>query len=213
METTSAVSEATRKDLDVLISAGVTDGFYLAGGTALAFLLSHRESHDLDFFMRDAFDEDALTARLEIAGTFSLEKKEKGTVRGMFGATLVSFFHYPYPLLEDPHMRERVMLASLADIACMKLDALASRGARRDFVDMYVILHEQGFSLPRLLQLFAEKYASLDYNLLHIQKGLVYFEDAERDPMPRMIRPVAWQDIKDFFIAETAKIRHVGNSA
>ena len=213
MEGTSAVSEATRKDLDVLISAGIANGFYMAGGTALAFLLSHRESHDLDFFSAERFSEDTLITKLKAAGQFSLEKKEEGTVRGTFGATLVSFFHYPYPLLEKPVSQDGMPLASMADVACMKLDALASRGAKRDFVDLYVILHEPDFSLTRLLELFAQKYAPLNYNLLHIQKGLVYFEDAERDPMPRMIRPIAWQDVKDFFIAETAKIRHVDNGA
>lgn len=211
MEHASAVSEATCKDLEVLIRAGITDGFYLAGGTALALVLSYRESHDLDFFRQDAFDEDALVARLEAAGKFSLEKKETGTVRGTFGGTLVSFFHYPYPLLEKPRAHEGILLASLADIACMKLDALASRGARRDFIDLYFVLHEPGFSLAKILELFAEKYASLDYNLLHIKKGLVYFADAENDSVPRMIKPAVWREVKDFFIAEAGILAGVDN--
>lgn len=213
MENASAVSAATRKDLEVLIRAGVTDGFYLAGGTALAFVLSHRESHDLDFFRADAFDENALVAKLEKAGTFSLEKKERGTVRGTFGCTLVSFFHYPYPLLEETKTHEGILLASLRDVACMKLDALASRGARRDFMDLYHILHEAGWSLGLLLELFAKKYAALDYNMIHVKKGLIYFEDAEGEPMPRMIRSTAWRAVKDFFISETAKLRGVDNRA
>lgn len=213
MEAASAVSAATRKDLEILIRAGIIGGFYLAGGTALAFLLSHRESHDLDFFSKENFSEDALIVKLEAAGKFSLEKKERGTVRGKFGETLVSFFCYPYPLLEEVAVHAGVPIASIKDIACMKLDALASRGARRDFVDLYFVLHEQGFSLSILIDLFGKKYASLDYNIVHVQKGLVYFDDAEREPMPRMIRPAAWQDVKDFFISETTKLGHVENPA
>lgn len=212
MEANPAVSAATRKDLEVLVRAGIADGFYLAGGTALALLLSHRESHDLDFFRADAFDEDALVARLKKAGVFALERKEDDTVRGKFGATMVSFFCYPYPLLEDPVLQSGIRLATLADIACMKLDALAARGARRDFIGLYFILREQGFALSGLLQLFAKKYASLDYNIMHIKKGLIYFEDAEQESMPRMTHPVAWQEVKDFFISEAAQLGNVNSS-
>lgn len=208
MENASAVSAATRKDLEILTRAGIISGFYLAGGTALAFLLSHRESYDLDFFREYEFDENALVAKLEKAGTFSLEKKETGTVRGAFGRTLVSFFHYPYPLLEEPSIRDGIPLASCVDIACMKLDALASRGARRDFIDLYFLLHEPQFSLGKLLQFFGKKYASLNFNVLHIKKGLVYFADADAEPMPRLIRPVEWQAVKDFFIAEMRALEH-----
>lgn len=206
MENSPAVSETTRKDLEVLVSAGVLERFYLAGGTALAFLLQHRESQDLDFFREDAFNENTLAGSLDAAGDFSLEKKEVGTVRGMFNKTLVSFFHYPYPLLEEPEVRGGMRLASILDISCMKLDALASRGARRDFIDLYFILQQPKLSLTGLLELFAKKYASLNFNLLHIKKSLVHFTDAEQEPMPRMIKPAPWPKVKDFFIQELGNL-------
>ena len=203
---TSTISPTTLRDLAVLTARGVSGGFYLAGGTGLAMHLAHRESYDLDFFSREQFGEDVLIERLASTGSFSVEKKETGTVRGTFQETLVSFFYYPYPLLEPCVSALNIQVASMPDIACMKLDALASRGAKRDFVDIYRILQEGGLSLPRLLELFEKKYAAIGYNLMHVKKGLVYFEDAEHEPMPRMQSPVAWDKIKKFFIGEARNL-------
>ena len=197
---TSTISSATLRDLEVLTASGVPHGFYLAGGTGLAMHLAHRESYDLDFFSVEQFGEDILIERLAAAGSFSIEKKETGTVRGTFQETLVSFFYYSYPLLEPCMPVLGIQVASVSDIACMKLDALASRGAKRDFIDIYCILQENGLSLARLLELFEKKYAAVGYNLMHVKKGLVYFEDAEHEPTPRMRNPVAWDKVKEFFI-------------
>lgn len=202
----ATINPATLRDLEALVSRGVAAGFYLAGGTGLAMHIAHRESHDLDFFSAEPFSEDAFMGRLAVAGKFTLEKKEAGTVCGVFHDTLVSFLSYPYPLLEPCAQGFGVEVASIPDIACMKLDALASRGARRDFVDIYCIIKRGAFSLPHLLELFAQKYSAVNYNLMHIKKGLTYFTDAEREPMPMISDPVAWDVVKDFFIAEAGKL-------
>ncbi|MDP3772577.1 MAG: nucleotidyl transferase AbiEii/AbiGii toxin family protein [bacterium] len=206
MEHASAVSRATRDDLEKLVAKGITRGFYLAGGTGLALLFNHRESRDLDFFSEAPFTEDALVAHLTNAGTFALEKKEEGTVLGQFNNTRVSFFHYPYPLLEAPSLQAEVLVASPSDIGCMKLDALASRGLKRDFFDLYTILHKTDLSLSDLLRIFEKKFSSVRYNMMHIKKGLVYFVDAEHDPMPNMLEPIAWETVRDFFLTETKKL-------
>ncbi len=202
----ATINPATLRDLEVLASRGIADGFYLAGGTGLAMHFGHRESHDLDFFCGEPFGEDALIKNLAAAGLFAVEKKENGTVRGTFRDTLISFFYYPYPLLGESVPAFGVAVASVQDIACMKLDAMASRGAKRDFVDLFIIIHQAGLSLPHLLGLFAKKYAAVDYNLMHVKKGLVYFVDAEQEPMPLMSDPVAWDVIKEFFLAEAQKL-------
>ncbi len=207
MATSSAVDQRTKKDLAVLVEAGILGDFYLAGGTGLAFLLEHRRSYDLDFFTRKSFDERQFIQSIRKLGYhFSLEKKAPGTVRGLFRSTLVSFFHYPYRMLAKPKKMSSVSIASLADIACMKLDAISSRGTKRDFIDLYTIMVTRKLSLAKLLKLFSKKYAPLHTNLLHIQKSLVYFEDADRDPVPRMIKSVAWRSVKKYFIDEVRKL-------
>ena len=206
MEQIKAVSEKTLEDLEILKKAEILREFYLGGGTGLAFLLNHRESRDLDFFSEKEFNESRLIERLSQVGKFSLEKKEKGTIRGYFKSTALSFFYYPYPLIKAPAIVNGISVASFTDIGCMKIDAIASRGTKRDFIDVYVILQKTKISFSRLIRAFSKKYASLGYNLIHIKKSLVYFNDAEEDPMPKMIAPVKWETVKDFFIAEIKKL-------
>lgn len=50
----------------------------------------------------------------------------------------------------------------------------------------------------------ATMYAHPLPNPLHISKSLVYFDDAELDPEPCMLKRVAWAAVRGFFV------QHVG---
>jgi len=93
----------------------------------------------------------------------------------------------------------------LADIGCMKIDAISTRGRKRDFIDLYFICQKY-CPLEKLLIDFARKYRKTGYNLSHILKSLSYFVDAETDPMPKMLVRTSWNSIKDFFIKETKRV-------
>ncbi|OIO49890.1 MAG: hypothetical protein AUJ36_01405 [Parcubacteria group bacterium CG1_02_41_26] len=136
---------------------------------------------------------------------FHLENQSEQTINGVLDGTKISFLGYHYPLLKPCQMAGGILVADIVDIACMKIDTVAKRGAKRDFVDIYFILKEIA-PLSDLLKMFTQKYASVNYNMTHIKKGLVYFEDAERDPMPNMIKALDWGELKRFFQQEIAKI-------
>ena len=72
-------------------------------------------------------------------------------------------------------------LLDLRDIAAMKLDAIATRGTKRDFVDLYFICKSGGTSLEEIFSFYDKKYGNLAANVIHIQKSLVYFVDAETE--------------------------------
>jgi hypothetical protein len=38
-----------------------------------------------------------------------------------------------------------------------------------------------------------------------VLKSLTYFEDAEREPMPRMLEPFDWQECRAFFVREATR--------
>ncbi len=195
----------TLKDLATLKGRGLLKGFYLAGGTGAALLMRHRRSRDLDFFSPHRFNEGLLAKKLSRAERFELEKKEEGTVIGLFNHTRVSFFYYPYRLLRRPHRIDDMDVAGLPDIAGMKLDAASSRGSKKDFIDIYFIL-KSGYSLKDLLRYFRKKFSDIHYNMIHIEKGLVYFKDAEHEKMPSMLIPTEWNSVKKFFIKEIKKL-------
>ena len=37
------------------------------------------------------------------------------------------------------------------------------------------------------------------YSIYHLLRSLVYFDDADREPEPMLIEPLAWDEVKEFF--------------
>ncbi|MCC6875526.1 MAG: nucleotidyl transferase AbiEii/AbiGii toxin family protein [Sandaracinaceae bacterium] len=116
--------------------------------------------------------------------------------------TDVDIVHYPYPLLAQA-MRSPlgVRVASLRDLAAMKLAAIARRGLRRDFWDLYAILTEGGVSFSHLLDDYHKKFGTSEADAYHVLRALVWFEDAERDVMPRGLTARKWKQIRAYFEA------------
>jgi len=183
--------------LQVLHQTLGLSGYYLAGGTALALHFGHRISEDLDLFAEEAFDEDALLQRVQSLKGFALVAKGSGTLHAHIGGTKVSFLSYSYPLLFPCPTFLEVQVADPRDIACMKLSAIASRGTRRDFIDLYAVT--QRYELSHIFEWFKTKFAAASYSGVHLVKSLTYFEDAEKDPLPHMLVPLAWEEVKQFF--------------
>ena len=153
-----AISGPTRKDLETLTKSGILIPFYLAGGSAAALYLGHRMSFDLDFFSRKTFDNKALISRLKSLGRLSVEKESPDTLWCTFNSTKLSFFAYDYPHINKAAKHKELNLASISDIACMKISALSQRGTKRDFIDLYAIC-VKGIPLQDILPAFKKKYS------------------------------------------------------
>lgn len=194
------IAPFTRKLFDKLATTPWIADFYLAGGTALALQLGHRTSVDLDFFSETSFDESRLLPPLASIGILEVLQTAPQSIIGTLDGVKISFLEYRYPLLKAPTELDRVKIASIEDIAAMKLNALARRGTKRDFVDVYFIAKRQ--PLSEQLRLFQTKYNSVGFNLVHLKKSLVFFEDAESEPMPAMLVPTEWREVKNFFVEE-----------
>jgi hypothetical protein len=192
-----AVTQAQLGVLERMSSWLAARDYYLAGGTALALQLGHRKSVDLDFFCsKPVHDPLALFREIQDdVGGLTATHTERGTLHGVLSGVRVSFIEYRYPVLRKPVVWKRTgaRLASLEDIACMKLAAIAHRGARKDFVDVFAL--GQRLSLARMLVLFGRKYAMDDIG--HILIALTYFDDAEAERMPKLFKPWTWAKIKD----------------
>ena len=200
------LSRKAKNNLARLRKAELLADFYLAGGTGLALQLNHRVSLDLDFFTKKDIDTKLLIQKIKNLGKFSVEKESENTLIGTFEGTRMTFLKYDYPLLFPLKKLERIKVADGRDIGCMKISAISSRGTKKDFIDLY-FLCQKAISLRELLELFKKKYKSVDYNMMHILKSLVYFGDAEKDPLPKMISPISWKEVKNFFKAEIKKIK------
>ncbi len=181
--------------------------FYLAGGTALALQLGHRDSIDFDFFCTESFDTakqfeecKKLFARHVLRKT----QDEPDTLAFLVdSAVSISFIRFPYPLEKPLLESEYLALASLEDIGCMKLSAITSRSAAKDYVDLYFIL--QSMSLETLLTHSASKLPTLDSML--ILKSLVYFDDVTDWSIKYMPgHEISPETIKTFLQTEVKKV-------
>ena len=183
------IPKATQSHLEILAKKRIFKDFYLVGGTAVALHLGHRISVDLDFFTPKNFRPRELERKLRRTGKFKREVLADETLTGIFNNINLSFLYYEYPLLETPLGWLGFKIASLSDLGCIKIDTISSRSKKRDFIDLYFICQEKKGFLE-LWKLFEKKYKDIDYSKIHIFKSLAYFEDAEKDKMPKMLKPV-----------------------
>ncbi|MBI3695774.1 MAG: nucleotidyl transferase AbiEii/AbiGii toxin family protein [Acidobacteria bacterium] len=123
------IPDAGREALGELHRQSVLERFYLAGGTGLALRLGHRQSVDFDFFCGEKFDEDVLLEKVQHASGFALLAQDTQTLHVQIRRTKVSFLGYPYRLLFPLEAYLGVKVADPRDIACMKISAIAGRGA------------------------------------------------------------------------------------
>ncbi len=196
--------KGAKKLLGPLKTVAQKHGFILAGGTALALQIAHRESVDFDFFSTRDFAVPALLTELQTYGKTAVLAQDEFTLTCLLGQVKLSFFRYWDGFLFDFVKTPYFPLAAMEDIALMKLVAIANRGSRKDFIDLYFIL-QGGLALPNLFKDLKKKYRDQDFNAYHILKSLNYFADAEKEPLPRMLVPFQWKQAKDFFKREFAK--------
>jgi predicted nucleotidyltransferase component of viral defense system len=175
---------------------------YLAGGTALALQIGHRTSIDFDFYTKEHFKKGELVKLFKD----NLEKEYSLKVLRDFDDTFeiqidnlhLSCFYYPYSLIDKLVEIDNIQIASVKDIAAMKIVAISQRGKRRDFIDIYYLIKKMG--LAKILSLTQKKYPEFDY--YNGLRGLLYFVDADKDKEAARIKifdnDFSWKKVKEF---------------
>ena len=164
----------------------------LVGGTALALQIGHRKSIDLDLFGNITMEPLELSQELQAYGDLSMRSSSQRIHRMMLRNVQLDIVQYDYPWLAPPVATGGVRLAAIPDIVAMKLAAITNRGTKKDFIDLAFLLDR--FELSEMLGLYADKFE--DGERFMVLKSLVFFEDAEDDPMPYMLQPINWNDAK-----------------
>lgn len=201
----------TKDALALLGKSHFLNEAYLGGGSACALQLGHRISVDLDFFTPKEFDTKHLIKSLKEISDFKIEQESWGTILGTIEGIKFSIFVYKYPVLFPYKRLFKINILDLRDISAMKIDTIATRGKKRDFIDLYFIC-QKGIPLEKVLSFYKRKFGTLSSNIIHIQKSLVYFVDAEVEEMPKMIKKVTWEEVKRFFEKEVKRIAKEGKS-
>lgn len=171
-------------------------GFYLAGGTALALQIGHRQSGDFDFFSQQPEISEAISQWLLQSPGAILREKNAHTIHGEIRGVKISWIgNYRYPLAEKCVTFGEVSAASLLDIGLMKILAITHRATLRDYLDLAAIIRDH-VPLAKLLQAAEKKYGP-KFNSMIPLKALVSFEDVDPE-MPVLLDKTlagSWQRI------------------
>ncbi|MEK7277665.1 MAG: nucleotidyl transferase AbiEii/AbiGii toxin family protein [Chloroflexota bacterium] len=182
--------------------------FYLGGGTALALRFGHRLSYDLDLFanietLGDDLRRQIVTSVGQDHEVNLIQDSPLGLVFEADGQP-ISFFSYGYARLEPTDSIDELQIAGVLDIGLMKLDAVAGRGARKDFYDLYFIARQ--VSLEAMFTRSADKYPHSHGFGMRVITSLIDFDSAEQQDEPTMLTQAAWGDVKSFFLAEARQL-------
>ena len=182
-------------------------GWYLAGGTALALQTGNRKSVDLDFFtVEKDFDKSELLENFSENKEWKTTLNRKNTVYGELSKAKISFIAYPFFIPKQEFIQYgSIKILQPRDIAVMKIIAISQRGRKRDFFDLYWCAKNVE-SLENLIIRLKVQYPFVAHDFHHILKSLVYFQDAESDPLPDITFKADWKEIKNYFKKEILRI-------
>lgn len=164
----------------------------LVGGTSLALQIGHRKSIDIDLFGKLSVEYEELVDEIKTVGHVIQLNNSKNIHGFLINNIKVDIVNYEYHWLRDKITYDNIHLASIEDIAAMKLNAIIGRGSKKDFIDLYYILNN--YTLSELMAFYDRKY--LDGSRFLVLKSLVYFEDVETEVMPFMFNNISWQNVK-----------------
>lgn len=166
----------------------------LVGGTALALQYGHRQSIDLDFFGEMTNAPDEIINKMSEFGDCVVLNNQKSILQLVVSGVKVDVVDYSlYKWIDSPVCENGLKLASVQDIAAMKINAIEGRGSRKDFIDVYMLLKK--YSLDEILGFYKQKYPN--YSIFRALLSLTFFEDAERESMPIMLIDDSWEQMKN----------------
>ncbi len=164
----------------------------LVGDTSLALQIGHRTSIDIDLFGEVTIDRNEIIYALNKLGDVKTLHFTNNINIFTINGIKVDIVNYSYPWLHKSLIVDQIKLASIQDIAAMKIAAITGRGTMKDFIDLFYLLKQ--FSLEQILQFYEQKYS--DASVFMALKSLSYFDDANLDIMPKMFHKINWENIK-----------------
>ncbi len=180
--------------------------YFLVGGTSLSLQIGHRNSIDIDLFGNCEINQNLFIEKLKDYGEVIVSQSSKNILITEVNGIKLDFVNYKYPLLSDSIEIDQIRMLSIMDIAAMKLNAIAGRGSKKDFIDLYFLLNE--FTLREMLDFYLQKYS--DGSEFMVQKSLTYFEDANNQLNPKMLhQSFNWEICKQKIIEEVIKLLYI----
>lgn len=204
----NTVTPLLKTILATLITEPLFSPFRLVGGTNLSLRLGHRRSIDIDLFtdaQYDSLDFRSFEKYLKYNFTYYCNTDPTSIVglgRGYFiGRTkdecIKLDLMYTEEFLNEAEIIDGIRMASLEDIAAMKIDAISRGGRKKDFWDVHKLL--EIFSLEEMLE-FHKKRQPWEHDPNQIFDALIDFNEANLMEDPICLEGKDWDEIKLSFI-------------
>lgn len=154
--------------------------FYLAGGTALALHVGHRQSGDLDMFTREPVERlPELVGIDEMLARFAHVRWDLHTpeqTQWHINDVSVTLLAYPFAHRFSHHSWRGLAVADPRDIAIQKAYTIGRRAQARDYLDLHAILSRGLLSLDDLMRYAQDTYGEAFSARLFLQQ-LTYTRD------------------------------------
>jgi hypothetical protein len=217
----------TDKIWNFLKAQPALDGFVLAGGSALAMTIRHRLSEDLDFlYPENRLPRQRLDVLRRAAGEsgfdFQPNDDEAAVMEFLHDgldlhnyqqdflvneAVKVSFFAPDGPMQSIFSSRSgKVRVASLGEIFKAKSLVSAARSKTRDWIDLYLLMRDHGFSIQDYKSAFSEAGvpAQCDIGLARLCSGSPQRDDEGFSHL--LAKPPSLDEIRNFFIEQRNRL-------
>ncbi len=193
--------------LKLIAQTNLAKEFYFSGGTALAYYyLQHRKSEDLDFFNQNEFDSQVIFVSLK-SFQKQLEYKsidfQQSFNRNLFFlrfadgyALKLEFTFYPFIQVEQPMLKDGLLIDSALDIAVNKLFTISQKPRGRDYFDLYFLVKKYHFDLKNLRMLAKQKF---DWHVDPLQLATRFYEVDEHLDDPIILRQLKKNELTNFF--------------
>ena len=201
------VSPLLLEILSDIMKDSLFDPFRLVGGTNLALRTNHRISTDIDLFTDAPYgslnfrlyerwfkerynycDPTDTSSKVGMGKTYYIGKDKDNAIK-------VDLIYESDPFLFPTESINAVRMATMLEIAVMKLDAIFYGGRKKDFWDLHFMLVDNEMDLSELLNLHAKRFP-YQHDRDMLINNLHEFSRADEDPDPICNLGKSWDMIK-----------------
>jgi predicted nucleotidyltransferase component of viral defense system len=181
--------------------------YVLVGGSALTLHMCHRKSEDLDFFTyADSFDKKEILSFIHNFKTKEIINQTDEQIDLLLNGVKVTFFNARWSFLK-PKKVEVFNLATIEQIATMKVNVLFLRAKYRDYYDIYFLV-KQRMSLKDIFAVSEHIVEGITFKLFAV--ALVYIDDIDDDNISYLepVEEIKKEEIRDYF---QQRLQYVSN--
>lgn len=184
------------------------EGFYLAGGTALALQIGHRISVDFDLFCSEDIERDFLqkVKRVFSESAISPLVNNPDELSVLIDEIKITFLKYPFPILNNFIDWDGLKILDIPELSATKAYTIGRRGSFKDYIDLFFVLLENYANLNQVIELADKKYGN-EFNSRLFLEQLVYLDDIEEINILFLKKSVNKKQIGEFFVQEVKKIK------